>query len=445
MSVLEAIYRKLEPSDPALVYRNLFSGWPELPNGMTLGTPEADQRIREEQIRAVSITYEIGGVQAIQRLAEVVEEPHQVGEYIVRSIDSDLAFGIAFENLGSDEPKFRSMAHGIFRDFYRLSGWETLERAISKAKTEGSIPQIIADVYLAAPASGETWQQLASEEQPVQTAYWNQLHPWRIRQDSNNYPEDVIFSAQRLIDFNRSYDLINCLIYEQIPDNIVVHALESLPDDIQLAQSTKPGFRISISTIASFFERLDQSENISDEVIARLEISYLESLRIRRPNLAIYRLVTQEPSIFADLIAWAMQPLDEYSDECADDRSNYNRAQIAISVLRQLNRLPGLREDKTIDSEKLFTWVDEARRLCEERNYAVIGDRYIGRLLANSPIGTDGIWPCESIRGLLDDISSPEIGEGFLNGRSDLRGPTFRRFLDGGDQERSHASGVSLK
>lgn len=433
MSVLEAIYRELEPSDPALAYRYLFSGWPELPNGMTLGTPEADQRIGEERIRAVSITYEIGGVQAIQRLAEVVEEPHQVGEYVVRSIDSDLAFGVAFENLGSDEPKLRSMARGAFREFYRLSGWEMLERAISKAKTEGSIPQIIAYVYLAAPASGKTWQQLASEKQPVQTAYWNQLHPWRIRQDSNNYPEDVIFSAQKLIDFHRSYDLINYTIYEQIPDNIVVHALESLPYDIQLAQSAKPGFRISISMIASFFERLDQSENISDEVIARLEIPYLESLRIRRSNLAIYRLVTQEPSIFADLITWAF-------DECIDDQSSQNRTKIAISILQHLSGLPGLREDKTIDSERLFTWVSEARRLCKERNYTVIGDHYIGRLLANSPIGADEIWPCEPIRGLLDDIGSPEIGEGFLTGKSNLRGPTFRRFLDGGDQERSHAN-----
>lgn len=226
---LEAIYRELEPSDPALAYRYLFSGWPELPNGMTLGTPEADQIIGEKQIRAVHTTYEIGGVQAIQRLAEVAEEPHQVGEYVVHSMDSDLAFDVSFDNLGSDKPNLRGMAHGAFREFYRLYGWEILGRAISKAKTEDSIPHVIADVYIAAPASGETWQQLASEEQPVQTAYWNRLQPWRIHQDSNHYPKDIIFSAQKLIDFNRSYDLIAHPMYEQIPDNMVVHTLVVCP------------------------------------------------------------------------------------------------------------------------------------------------------------------------------------------------------------------------
>ena len=109
----------------------------------------------------------------------------------------------------------------------------------------------------------------------------------------------------------------------------------------------------------------------------------------------------------------------------------------AFSVLWKLRLLPGLMEDGPVDVETLSTWVNEARRMCRERDREDIGDQQIGQMLANTPVGEDGIWPCEPVRDLLDDLASPHIGIGFTMGKNNLRGMTTRGVFDGGAQEKS--------
>ena len=105
----------------------------------------------------------------------------------------------------------------------------------------------------------------------------------------------------------------------------------------------------------------------------------------------------------------------------------------------KLRLLPGLMEDGSVDVETLSTWVNEARRMCRERGREDIGDQQIGQMLANAPVGEDGVWPCEPVCDLLDDLASRHIGIGFTIGKSNLRGVTTRGVFDGGGQEKSLA------
>ena len=116
-----------------------------------------------------------------------------------------------------------------------------------------------------------------------------------------------------------------------------------------------------------------------------------------------------------------------------------NRATFGYKILSSLRGLPGQLENGEVDPERLETWVKEVRRICKERAREVIGDEKIGQVLANSPVGADGAWPCEPIRDLLDTIRSPHIGTGLVIGKFNLRGVTSRGPLDGGVKERSLA------
>ena len=172
-------------------------------------------------------------------------------------------------------------------------------------------------------------------------------------------------------------------------------------------------------------------------MIARLEIPYLEILDHNRPQLALHRLVVREPSLFADVITWAFKRADGEAEESVDDEVLGRRAPVAFNVLWKLRLLPGLMEDGSVEVEVLSTWVNEARRMCRERDREDIGDQQIGQMLANAPVGEDGIWPCEPVRDLLDDLASRDIGIGFTTGKTNLRGMTSRGVFDGGSQERS--------
>lgn len=78
----------------------------------------------------------------------------------------------------------------------------------------------------------------------------------------------------------------------------------------------------------------------------------------------------------------------------------------------RIRRIPGTDENGEIKEADLRTWVTETRVLCVELGRAAIGDQKIGQVLSSAPVDADGIWPCEPVRNVLEDIASREIGIG---------------------------------
>ena len=72
-----------------------------------------------------------------------------------------------------------------------------------------------------------------------------------------------------------------------------------------------------------------------------------------------------------------------------------------------------------------------------ELSRADIADLCIGKMLANAPVGKDGVWPCEPVREVMEDIQSESMMEGAHNGVYNSRGVQWRG--EGGDQERELA------
>ena len=225
------------------------------------------------------------------------------------------------------------------------------------------------------------------------------------------------------------------LAFEPMSHELVIQILEAVPADVVASADQRP--HIDAYRVAELFRKLDQSGDVPDDMIARLEIPYLEVLDHDRPQLALHRLVVKEPSLFADVMTWAFKRADGEAEESVDDQVLKRRASVAFNVLWKLSLPPGLVDNGSVDREALSTWVNEARRMCRERDREVIGDQQIGQMLSNAPVGEDGIWPCEPVRDLLDDLASRHIGMGFTMGKNNLRGATTRGAFDGGEQERS--------
>ena len=436
LEALNVVYRQLTPSDPTAAHAWTFDNWPDLPEGKPSEYSESTERIAEDRQMAVRVAYESGGVSAILGIAEAAEEPHEVGVAVALGIDPELALDLAIKHLGSTDPKLGSMAYGGLRALFLQSGWKTLDETITTAKASESTPQMLADIYLVAPAARETWDRLADESEEVRTAYWKSI---RWANTSEWDAEDLDFAVQRLLSVRRSVDSVNWLTFQPIPHELVIQLLEAVPLDVAAASDF--GMDVDAYRIADLFKRLDQSKDVSDDTIARLEIPYIGILDYDRPQLALHREVTREPSLFADVITWAFKRADGQADESVDDQVRERQALFAYNILWNLHLLPGLIEDGSVDSEALSTWVNEARRMCRERDRKDIGDQQIGQILANAPVGEDGVWPCEPVRDLLDDLTSRHLGTGFTTGKRNLRGVTSRGAFDGGIQERSLADG----
>ena len=442
VEALDSAYQVLMPSDPIEAHGWLFKGWPELPDvdPLDLNNESDDfgkrgEQVAQARLEAVREAYRFGGPSAIIGITLAAEDPFQVGVALARGTESRLAFGLAFEHLGSDNESLRNMALGAFKAFFSLNGWKDLDAAIERLRSDASVPHAFADVYRAAPAAKDTWERLEDENQDVQSAYWKTLTRPNVSDWDSNCKA---FVAAKLAAVHRSASAVNWLAHSQLPHEIVIYLLNALQADFfRSVESTPP---VHPYMIEHLFEKLDEDRDVPDQLIARLEIPYIAILRHQKRKLALHREVTRDPKLFADLVRLAFKRADGQAQTTSDEQCQRERAEVAPGILWGIPTLPGQLKDGSVDQESLIGWVSEARHLCVERDRKDIGDQEIGRILANSPLGMDGIWPCEPVRDLLDAVASKHIGIGFTIGKRNLRGVTERGLIEGGKKEHSIAA-----
>ena len=444
LDALDAAYDELQSSDLVNASAWLFaSEWIDLPDGEQTDEPESLRaRISMAQQNGAKTVFESGGTDALLKLIDTVNAPQTIAWAAVEAIDTESVYQLALECIVSDQQARIYFATAYFSAHFRQSGWTVLDRAISDLRvSEEAGPEDIAAIYTTASSADLKCRmdRLASEDQSVRDAYWRRVNWFYIAEDTAE-ENPFAYAVESLLDAGRSLSVAQLIWNKPVSDELIIRTLEQIPED--WASGRDAPTRDLGYIFAKLLGRLDKSERVSDIEIARLESPLIYVITERRPNLALAREALRDPSSFADLITSAFRPADGEYDRPMNEEERVAQFKFSLQVLSNLRGLPGLMEDGTVDSETLGTWVSEARRLCDDRNRRDIGDQRIGEVLANAPIGSDDVWPCEAVRDLLESEPSPEhIRIGFSIGKFNQRGVTSRGLFDGGAQERELAEG----
>src|SRR5262249_53750762 len=204
--------------------------------------------------------------------------------------------------------------------------------------------------------------------------------------------------------------------------------------DLELAGT----YRLDGYHISSALSSLDGRPGVTRDEMARLEFIFIRALDHSEhgiPNLE--RQVVESPRLFVQALALLFKRSDDGEDppEWHLPTSSNREAvwSAAYALIEKIERIPGTDDDGTIQAGDLKAWVTEARSVCFQAvRGADIGDEKIGQILAAAPVGADGIWPCEPVREVLEDVASPEIAVGVAIGKYNDRG--MHRSTQGADE-----------
>ena len=425
------------PDDPAAAHGWLFGGWPDLPDGSDEGDLEAHRaKIDAARQSAIVAAYGSGDIKAILSIAESAEQPWEVGRAFINGIGAEPALELALTHAGSGQRPYRLMVRGILWALFQQCGWPALSEFLEQAKAADATPTALADVFLAAPADRETWLHLSKETPAAQRCYWESMNPWAVsREDDAN----VAYVFLKLLEVQRSPSAAGWTSHQPVHHEVVMRTLEQLPSDLAAGAVPELDSNMLIHGITNLLEKLDKSEAVDDSTIAHLELPFISALsHDSRRELALHREISRNPALFADLIAHMYRRDDGQIDAAVGEHATEVAGSILMPIMMgERGIIPGRTEQGTVDYEALTTWINEARRLCTDRGRGEIGDDMIGQLLSKAPAGEDGIWPCEPVRELLEQINSQNMGNGFTVGTHNLRGVTSRGAFEGGTQERT--------
>ena len=432
---LEVVAERFEPTSAIDRFVGLFGHRVHVP-GVDISDHAAhDQAVGRMRRDAAREILEVGGVDGLVEVAEQADLPAVVGIAAAEAGNDGVAPPI-YALLGAGGAR-GEMARGFVAWRMESRGWDAFEQLVSGDAMAWS-PEQQTGLLLAARPTHQLLGLVKAFPDAVREAYWKSVRVFWVR------AEDAIEVAEQLLAHHRPWAAVSLLHLDarsadapagiEIPSDLIVRALTEAITTPSDEAAMAAGLMYEVGALLDRLER----DGVDPGQIARLEWLYEPGLRFTRPARSLYTALGQDPDLFVEIVSYVYRPDDAPEDETATEQQ-VAMAERGFSVLRAWDRIPGLREDGRVDADRLRRWFSSAREKLAEIRRTKVGDGMLGEALAASPQGSDGAWPHETVRDIIEDVASPDIEHGLVIARMNQRGVTTRDPSSGGTSERGLA------
>lgn len=445
--LFETMYERLSPKDLIIRHQWLFAcGVAEsLDEGEEDWNYERNcERINSQRLETLKEIDTRLGFSGLKRLLDITEDSANIGLILAKDIFNeeeakDFLYMLISDSTEGLKPKIDDCILGFLHaiDLSRFNGIiNTLTEKFKEEGTESELSRLL----ILSPFNENTWKHVERLPEDLQKLYWKSVRPFRRSED----PKFLRKLVDKLLEVDRPRGALNtvCLSLDKIDSRRILSLLYGavVSHDESLNE-----YDLSLHAVDRAFEILNSRDDVSVDEIAKLEFFYLRYIynpRFKTPNLE--KKIEDSPQLFVQILALAFRRSDDGEDpsewHVQEDIQRARLANAATSLLHSMKHIPGTDEKGIIDEFKLKDWIEDVRTLCEKYARKDIGDQTIGQILSSCSVGDDGVWPCEPVRRILEDVESEHIAIGMSIGVRNARGVTTRGLGDGGDQERDLAA-----
>ena len=430
-------YAALEPKELIDKYFWLFrSHWvdysaDEIEDDPNMNFEEREGIINKNRVVALKEILQEKGFSGILELSLKGDCASTIGFLLRRFVFSSDEESVQLIKLALES--FKKDAHINYKNIIRGLLFESddntsLFKTLSKYLDDSDKVQ----VYLQAPFDSQVWRLVDSLDGNYQQEYWEKIVP-SYCMNINEVEEAVKY----LLLANRpqtAFLYVN-LILKKISPKVIFEILTAMLLPTAKNENNPPdSYRLGDA-----FSQISDCETLSLEQKTNLEFSYIVALAPygrKSENCSIKsleRYLEEHPEFFVQLISKLYKRDDGLEDE--NEAVNTQLVKYYRYTLNALSYIPGEDNSGKINTEKLEGWVKQVITLAEKNGCRNIVEFFIGKLLGYCQNGEDGIWPCEGVRDLVENMHSKNMIEGMYIEKRNSRGVTSRSLGDGGTQE----------
>jgi len=430
---LEAAYNALTPSDLLRRHRWLFeTSWLQLPEKHLLSYEDFQTLTDERRNAALKEIYAELGLEGIAQLIDQSAASSTIGWGLARFSETEISWPEWLLPLAKD-PETHGRRRNAVRGFLAACPTER-STAILKAMLaidESATAEDKGQLLTLARSEHALWALIDQLEPEVQRAYWSALPVGSCRVEANEMNSVV----RQLLEVGRpSSALVACEFGpEHVEPELLLNALQRFVAGEELHGPTADPW-----DIAKVLEVLEGSAGIDRMQLVQLEFGLFPALKLENEQapLSLYKAITSDPALFVELLCVLFKPRHGERTEPVTE-SMQAAAETAWGIFCGCRRLPGTRDDGTIDAAAITQFVDELLTRCRDVDRLEIGAEMLGQILAHAPADDDESWPCLSVREVLERSELEDMRRGFRIGTFNKRGATWRSPTDGGEQERA--------
>jgi hypothetical protein len=418
---LEEIYNALTPTSSTTLYAWLFAQHVELINPSGHDWQENEKRANEFRIEAATKIYDTESIAGILKLLESVDNPYLLGYSLtVSPKDEDMLL----EQINSEDVRTQDFLRGYIAHTVQVNGVAWANEKLLKYKGVWR-PEDKAALLLAAPANKALWLDVEKLGNEVERAYWKKILPYGLGTDFRDY----VLAAKKFLAFNQPYHAITALNYaekdESLNPQLIIDTLQKASRSNPLDSRTDIqmlGFNVS-----RLIRKLSGMQSVDTETVAQLEMTWFPVLRHEHEGgtMELHKKLAKEPEFFLELISLVYRA--KSAPKKAPSKSAQQKAGLADDMLRSWRKLPGQKDDSTIDYDELKAWVTKSMRLLAETDRSSPGEYHIGRILFCSLQSASGAWPQDEVCRLIDELASDRVDEGFVTEAFNSGGFTWEK------------------
>jgi hypothetical protein len=433
---VEIVAARFAPTSLVDLHADLFGHYPRLPGIGPRDHAAHDEALHAARRDAVRAILDSGGLAELLRLGAAVVLPATVGWAAAEVRGDDLADELlALLGTGGSDGE---VARGYAGARIEAGGVDWVIRQLQRWPNGESVPQQ-AGLLLAVPRPDAALIAVVDGlHEDVRASFWERMVPMRADREVRS------LVARHLIEHGRAWAALGVLVM-MLPSSVttgpaldidlVESALLSAATGSPVDAHHAASLQWEVGELFDYLE--DRGSDLQNR--ARLEFLFTNVLQHTRPARALYEALRSDPALFAEILSYVYWAEDEPRDQDVPPERT-TLATVGFSVVRSWHTPPGLRPDGSVDADALHAWVTEARRLLAESGRTIPGDASIGDVLAYLPPDSDGLWPSEPVRDLIEEIRSDHFENGLRSGKLNSRGLVTWDPTGGGVQERDLAA-----
>ncbi len=443
---LETLYHKLQPTDIINKYIWLFNDhWPEFPEGFKYEINESEtlyeqqqKRIDEARKDAATFFLQEIGLNATLELRKQVKEFWLLGGALANVITNREAVLAICEYL-YDDKNLIGFAHNFIYQKSILEGFEWIKSLFKELQEKKFSNKALSNVLIPLNQNQQLWDFISSLDEEIQIKYWKNINPHFYHTSD----AEKTIGIEMLLKSKRFFSAIDIASHfaNAIPSNLLSEMLKKAG-----TEEASETLRFRGYEIERIFEELDKRIDIDKATLIHLEWLYLpvlDSYGTRRNPITLEEELANNPEFFIEVLKWIYIPEDkallEKEREGISDEVIQTMAKQAYHLLHSWKKIPGMKEDNSIDEVELKEWITKARALAEAANRLNIADSEIGKILAQYPENVT-MWPQEKIFQIIEEINTGSLKSGYSSAMFNKRGSSTRGAFDGGDIEREKAA-----
>lgn len=443
---LENLYNNLQPTDIIHKYIWLFNEhWPKFPEGFKYEPNESEKRYEQQQkhideVRKIAVTVFLQelGLKTTLELRKQIKEFWLLGGALAGVITNKEDVITVCECLYDDKNLIGFVHNFIYRKSI-IENFDWIKSLFKELQGKKFSNKALSNVLIPLNQNQQLWDFVASLDEEIQNEYWQNINPhfYHITDDEKTIGIEMLLKHKR---FFSAIDIASHFA-NVIPSNLLSEMLKKAGTE---ESNETPRFRGY--EIEQVFEELDRRSDIDKSTLIHLEWLYLpilDSYGTRRNPKTLEEELANNPDFFIEVLKWIYIPKDitllEKEREGISNEVIQNRAKQAYHLLHSWKKIPGIKEDYSINETVLKNWINKARALAESVGRLNVADSEIGKVLAEYPENIQE-WPQEIIFNIIEEINTESLKSGYSSALFNKRGSSSRGVFDGGDIERRKAS-----